>query len=82
MFYLELLGSAVTLASMWMSGNKSLWYPALGMLACLILGGIFIYTAQYGLLPLEGVAFILYLRVAYLWRKDGTDNYAGDSTKT
>ena len=61
--------SAITILSLWLMGNKSIWGPRVGLLAC-IPWTIYSYiTGDWGLFPGTIAIAIVHARNLYLWSK-------------
>ena len=62
--------SFLTILSLWLMGNKSIWGPIVGLLACIPWAIFSWMTGEWGLMPGTIVVGLVHARNLYLWRKD------------
>jgi hypothetical protein len=60
--------SILTILTLWFVGNKSIWGPIIGFVSQIIWIVYIALTVQWGLLPMEIVLLIVYVRMFFLWR--------------
>lgn len=66
----QLVASVLTLAGMWLYGNRSLWGPLLGLGAQVPWWLIMYQGGLWGLLPLNIMVFVIHGRNLIKWRVD------------
>ena len=62
--------SFLTILSLWLMGNKSIWGPIVGLVACIPWTIFTFVTKQWGLIPGNIAVAIVNARNLYLWTKN------------
>lgn len=62
--------TATTLATLYLSGKKSVWAQRVAILAQFAWWAYYIVTEQWGLMPMQAAISVLVVRAFILWERD------------